>query len=453
MRVPVAPPSLADVAEGLSSARLAAVLVSGVRADDHGRYRHWDTLRHVSPPAGLSAHEWWLAIQSARRVLRRELPLRTTSGQPFAYALTDAAHEMLQRIDQQAAGRLTAPEQVTNPHVRDRYVISSLIEEAITSSQLEGASSTRQVAKEMLRTGRAPRDRSERMIFGNYHAMELVRQWRDRRLTPEMVCDLHRVATEGTLRNPSAAGRVQTPDEERVTVLWSDGTVLHRPPPAEQLPGRLEAMCRFANGDQVEGFLHPVVRAILLHFWLAYDHPFEDGNGRTARALFYWSMLSQGLWLTEFLSISSILRGAPARYARSFLYTETDAGDTTYFILSQLRVICRAIDALNEYLSRKATEVAEVEALLRRAPGFNHRQLALLGHALRTPGAEYTYASHARSHGVVHQSARTDLIGLRQQGLLDRTVRGTTHRYFAPLDLERRLRAIAASRARPSASD
>ncbi len=146
------------------------------------------------------------------------------------------------------------------------------------------------------------------------------------------------------------------------------------------------------------------------------------------------------------MSISSILRAAPARYARSFLYTETDAGDTTYFVLSQLRVICRAIDALNDYLRRKSAEVAEVEALLRRAPGFNYRQLALLGHALRTPGAEYTYASHARSHGVVHQSARTDLIALMTAGLLERTVRGKTHRYFAPVDLDRRLRAVTAAR-------
>ncbi len=143
------------------------MLSSGVRADDQGRYRHWDTLRHVTPPAGLTAEEWWLATWLARRALRRELPLRNMTGQPFAYALTDAAYEMLHRIDQQAAGRLTAPEQVTNPHARDRYVVSSLIEEAITSSQLEGASSTRQVAKEMLRTGRPPRDRSERMIFAN----------------------------------------------------------------------------------------------------------------------------------------------------------------------------------------------------------------------------------------------------------------------------------------------
>jgi Fic family protein len=63
--------------------------------------------------------------------------------------------------------------------------------------------------------------------------------------------------------------------------------VFHTPPPAAELPARLEAMCDFANSKTPDTFIHPVVRGIFLHFWLAYDHPFVDGNGRTARALFY----------------------------------------------------------------------------------------------------------------------------------------------------------------------
>jgi len=56
----------------------------------------------------------------------------------------------------------------------------------------------------------------------------------------------------------------------------------------------MEAMCAFVNGRDTEPFIHPAIRAMILHFWLAYDHPFVDGNGRTARALFYWAMLRPG---------------------------------------------------------------------------------------------------------------------------------------------------------------
>jgi Fic family protein len=209
--------------------------------------------------------------------------------------------------------------------------------------------------------------------------------------------------------------------------------------PQNSFRARLEQLCRFANGGGSQGFLHPVVRSILLHSWLAYDHPFVDGNGRTARAIFYWSMLHRGYWLAEYLSVSSILRRAPAKYARLFLYSETDEGDLCYFILYHLEVICRAVDSLHEYLARKMDEIRQVERLIKRSTEFNHRQLALLSHALRSPGDRYTFVSHATSHNIAYQSARTDLISLRDKGLLRQSKVSKTY-YFTPVeDLAARL--------------
>jgi Fic family protein len=307
------------------------------------------------------------------------------------------------------------------------------MEEAIASSQLEGASTTRRVAKEMLRTGRGPRDISERMILNNYRAIMRVGTLRDEPLTPERVLELHRIVTDGTLEDPDSGGRLQRPGEERVAVYDpADNTLLHAPPPADQLPDRLEQLCRFANGDPPEPFIHPVIRAIVVHLWLAYDHPFEDGNGRTARALFYWVMASQGYWLTEYLSISRLLNRAPAQYRRAFLLTETDELDATYFIAYQLEIVIRSIEELHSYLRSKMRELQQTERLLRRS-GLNHRQLALLGHALRHPDADYTYQSHAMSHRVVRQSARRDLLELADEGYLQqRRVGRTVH--FRPVE-------------------
>jgi Fic family protein len=187
----------------------------------------------------------------------------------------------------------------------------------------------------------------------------------------------------------------------------------------------------FANGENASGFVHPVVRAIILHFWLAYDHPFLDGNGRTARGLFYWSMLSQRYWLFDFVSISHILRKAPSKYAQSFLCTETDDNDLTYFVLYQLKVIRRAISELHKYLTRKIQEVKHTEKLIRESGRFNHRQLALLGHALRHPDATYSIQSHKNSHSVSYQTARTDLLNLGARGYLTQTQIGNAY-YFTP---------------------
>lgn len=161
---------------------------------------------------------------------------------------------------------------------------------------------------------------------------------------------------------------------------------------------------------------HSVVRAIALHFWMAYDHPFEDRNGRTARALFHWSMLSQGYWLAEFLSISRILLQAPAQYARSFLHTESDDNDLTYFLLYQLSVIRRAVEELRDYLARKMAEVRDAERLIKASAVLNHRRLAILSRAVRIADSRFSIASHRLSHRVSYETARTDLLDLERRG-------------------------------------
>ena len=410
-------------------------------------YPHWDKVRHLDPPDGYTHEEWWLMLKLARNL--RRLPFVAVDGQPLTYGLPDEVLRLLHYVDQHCSGEIAMAEVVTaDDQARQHYLVNSLMEEAIRSSQLEGATTSRRVAKDLLRSGRSPTSRSEQMILNNYRALRFMHDEMDGRLTPELVLELQRLLTQGTFDDPSAAGRLQRPDEERVAVHDRlVGSVLHAPPPAEQLPARLDALCAFANADDANEsddapFIHPVVRAILLHFMLAYDHPFADGNGRTARALFYWYMRTRGYWLVEYLSISRILREAPAQYSRAFLLTETDGGDTTYFLLHQLETIKRAVDELHRYLDRKVREIRKVERMVRNVPDFNHRQLSLLSDALRHGDRSYTFGQHAASHQVTHETARTDLLDLAQRGLLDRARVGRQHVFRAPADLSERLQRL-----------
>ncbi|MEB3318652.1 MAG: Fic family protein [Cyanobacteriota bacterium] len=219
------------------------------------------------------------------------------------------------------------------------------------------------------------------------------------------------------------------------------GTVFQVPPPAEELPERLETLCRFANGETPQVFLHPVVRAIALHFWLAYDHPFRDGNGRMARALFYWAMLNQGYWMFEFISISSVINKARGQVERSFLLTQSDDNDLTCFLLAQVKVIQQAITSLHAYLERKTAELCAMQQRLEGMEGLNHRQLALLRHALRHSGFRYSVLIHQNSHGVSHQTARDDLRKLAGRGLLIPGKEGRQDIFRVPEDLPVRLPA------------
>jgi Fic family protein len=438
MKMTKIPPDMNAIIRKTKPERLFEIINSSEPEGLKPRYWHWDRLVYVSPPEGLSHEEWWLAIKLGRSRLYKTIPLLDKKGQPFKFVISDPIPEQLHLIDLGAGGAIRVPQPITNPETRDQYYVSSLIEEAITSSQLEGATTTREVAKAMIRSARKPRDHSEQMILNNFRAMQKIGEIKEQPLTKELVFQIHQIVTENAIDDPTAAGRFRR-EEEDICVGSPDGTVFHVPPKASELEERMAAMCDFANAKTPSYFIHPAVRSIMLHFWLAYDHPFVDGNGRTARALFYWSMLHYGFWLCEFISISHILLKAPIKYSRSYIYSETDDNDLTYFIIYQIEVMRRALDALHKYIQERSTRLKIVEQSLRGALLLNHRQRALISHALRHPRFLYTTEGHRLSHSVSWQTARNDLLELNKLGLLTIFTAKNLSYFTPPDDLEKRL--------------
>ena len=421
MKLPLKPPPFEELFAELIYSGKYMELSKCFYGNAPKKYLHWDQLRHRQPPDGLTLKQWWHFIKAQRVAASKNTTLPDKQGNFFNYNITESISERLHEIDMKSGGSIQAKDKSINPQTRDRYIVRSLIEEAITSSQIEGASTTRLVAKNLIQTGRRPRDRSEEMILNNYRAMQSIRELKNEPLTQQLVLNLHEIITRGTLDEPTAAGRFRSKSENiNVYSNWTENTLVHVPPPASELPWRMEKMCEFANAEDGTGFTHPVIRSIILHFWLAYDHPFFDGNGRTARALFYWSMLHHGYWLFEFISISEIVLKGKAQYIRSFLYMETDGNDLNYFILYHLEVIWKAIDTLYDYIDRRTGELKELESQIRSMALLNHRQRDLIGRALSHPNRDYTVKGHQTTHNVTYQTARTDLLELAELNLLEK---------------------------------
>ncbi len=465
MRKPTMPPELiASTAteESLdqSTQRLKSALDALERPDvlalidrANKSYWSWDELRRRPMPGDLSAETVWHAVKLSRPRRRRIAGLVDASDRPFAFVLTDAVAAELHCNDLEIGGTIGAGSDQFREQ-RDRYVLRSLTEEAIASSQLEGASTTRKVARELLKTGRKPRTTSERMILNNYQTISWLRDQKDRPLSPDFIFDIHRRVTAGTFQGDGDSGRLRRADENILVVDARDNEVMHVPPPAAQLPKRLERMCEFANAaDSDGGFIHPVVRAIILHFWLAYDHPFVDGNGRTARALFYWYMLRRRYWMFEFLSISRMIQSAPSRYQLAFQNTETDDNDLTFFVVFNLDLIGRARKELARYLEEDERRIKNAQTLLKAHRGLNHRQQALLAHALMHADAVYTIESHRGSHGIAYDTARLDLADLTHRGLLTEYKAGRKLQYSPSAKVLRKSNAGRARRRKGSAGD
>jgi Fic family protein len=376
------------------------------------------------------------------------LPLSDKNGKPLWYWFPDPVLEGLHVIDKYTSGEIAVEDARGFPRA-ERYLMNSIMEEAIASSLLEGAATTRKVAKEMIKTGRPPRTSGERMALNNYRTLLRIKEHLGTSpqavLTIDLLHDLQRTTTEGTLENREDVGSFRTTDDIAVVDRSSD-TVLHVPPPFLELPSRMQRILDFANERKDTHFIHPVLRGIILHFMVGYEHPYVDGNGRVARALFYWYLLSRGYWAMEYLAISRvILLDAPSQYKMAYLHSEADDGDLTYFIMYNLKMIRRAIEDFREYIERKRKQFTQAAGRLRHFHELNHRQIALLDHALRIPESQYTLSGHAATHSVSRMTARSDLYGLSRLGFLEHRRYGRRVVFQAVIDLHERIEHASTS--------
>ncbi|RZK29875.1 MAG: Fic family protein, partial [Hymenobacter sp.] len=327
------------------------------------RYLYWSEAKRRPLPSGVTPEAAWGLAKLFRVVRLNKLAVTNLPGATFSWLATDSTTAILHQLDMEMGGKLGSNQLLADSEAeKQRYLlVSSQMEEAIASSQLEGAATTRVHAKEMLRKKRPPRDRSEQMIVNNYTTIQFVLEHKHHALTPELLCEIQRRMTQGTMDEEADSGRFRQNDEVRV-VNYVTSEVVHIPPPMAELPQWLRSFCALANEEvKLAGFMHPIVRASILHFLLGYIHPFADGNGRTARAIFYWYLLRKNYWQIEYLSISRIIHRASAQYGRAFLFTELDGNDLTYFINYQVRTLQQAFDSLQQHLQRKLEERKQLQ--------------------------------------------------------------------------------------------
>jgi Fic family protein len=169
---------------------------------------------------------------------------------------------------------------------------------------------------------------------------------------------------------------------------------------------------------------HPIIKGIILHYLIGYIHPFADGNGRTARSIFYWYVLSRGYWLFEYMAISRIILRSKTKYALAYLYTEYDAMDLTYFINYSISCINEALIDLLRYLEAKQSEQNATKAIIRKIKEINQRQADILRLMMEHSDEYFTIRQIMQMYAVVYQTARNDLLHLAEMGHIRQEKRG-----------------------------
>jgi Fic family protein len=416
--------------------------------NSQGKYLHWDEFKWRVDKGDEEVAAWTATKLLRQGIAKKLVTLQVEGDRHFSYCVPNSLSAKLHSIDRMTGGgRKISDGLAMSTDDKNRYLVKSLMfEEAITSAQLEGASTTREIAKEMLQKGLQPKDKSQQMILNNYLLMRKALEQQDEELSIKFILELHEIATYKAIENNAKPGRLR--QQDNIVITNSYGENPFYPPAADTLIARLNHLCDFANTDHSDqdpnNFIHPIVKAIILHFMIAYIHPFGDGNGRTARAIFYWSIIKSGYWLFEYISISKLIQEKRSDYDKSFVYTESDDFDVTYFIYNQVETIIKAVKLLNEYVNEKQKDFYEFMYWGNTSPlakKLSREQLEILKDAVRSPGREFTAKQMSDDFGITSNTARKYLNKLVDLDLLVQSTKkiGKALVYLAPANLKSKL--------------
>lgn len=395
-------------------------------------YLYWDKIKYLENNLA-SSEETWRLIKLKRDLQSKIFNLGTKSRIQLKYNINDFLQQKLHYLDFNFGAGIQK-EQLLNDIDKHRYLTNALMEESIFSSMIEGATTTRIKAKEMLRKGKKPSNKSEQMILNNYKTIQYISEHKDTEISSTKLFEIHRLVTENTLEEENIG--VFRNSNDVMVINQITGEIIHTPPPFEELDELMKQFSNFFNTNPKENFIHPIVKASILHFLIGYIHPFVDGNGRTARALFYWYLLKNGYWLTEYLSISRVILKTKTQYEKAYIYSEIDEMDVSYFIHYQVKVLTQAFEDLKNYIAKKKKEENKLSKYL-KLQNINERQAQILYWIEEDNNRFFTVKEIETIFKITNQTARTDIEYLVEKRFLKKIrVNNKSFNYWKGEDFE-----------------
>lgn len=232
------------------------------------------------------------------------LPLHDFEGNPMVYL------DSVVRVSLSAARVLLTPQQSTR-----LYGTKAMEEEIVSTFRIEQIDTSRESVRRIL-SGQAPKNDEEHRIYGM-------------KLGLEFIADVsHAITEENLFRLYQMTIGDFLPEEDRLlpgnlyrhdSVYIVGGKVEHTGLPWQKLPVYMAELVAFATEKMAQNDL---VKAAILHFALAYLHPYFDGNGRMARLLHLWYLVQQGYSSALFVPMSRFIEESRSRYYKAYTLAE-----------------------------------------------------------------------------------------------------------------------------------
>jgi Fic family protein len=358
-------------------------------------------------PVTLPITKFWPAMEQARKAAAIMLPLKTQSGEPFWFVCNKSIEEQCNAVAEMA---------------RKGYLLDALpgeimeeatIDEAVWSSVIEGAFTSRQQAAKIIKQDKKPSNQSEQMVKNNYQAMLYVLEHLEDPITEEMLIDI-----AGILTRNASEEQVDGFRTVPVYVTGRDG-VVYTPPSAEQVPHMIADLLDFIHQSK----LHPLFKACIAHFYFVYIHPFTDGNGRTARALSLMMLLRTGYDFFRFFSVSGIIAEERGSYYKAMRNVEADGSDMTYFVDTYSAILAKSVNQMEKHLLHHVLAERTIK-YLESSGKLNERQLKGARWLLEGNGTQVTVDAWKKKFQTAAETARQDLLTLCDEGILEKTIEG-----------------------------
>lgn len=370
-------------------------------------------------PAEINLDEFWAKLQESRKKDSEVIPLKDQKQDHFWFNINHLLQKRLHEIDSDGRDSLFS---AVKSDIAEEMVKDSLIEEALNSSIIEGAFSTLKRARELAEGTKQPKDNSEQMVLNNFKAMRYILENIHRPFSREIILELHKIVTEKCLDDQAFAGKFRN---DWVYVVDQNGQAIYTPPPADQIESLIQQLIEWTNQESEESFIHPVLKASIIHFYMVYLHPFFDGNGRTARALFYFYLLKNKYDFFKYFSISAIICQNRPSYYKAIKDVEDLDSDLTYFLLFMSETVLKAIQEIRTKIAEQYKKEYFLGKIKDKNIALNQRQAKFIKKFLLWNRKEISIDRYMELFGGVYQTARSDLLDLVSKRILKKSKSGS----------------------------
>ncbi len=385
------------------------------------RYAPIEDIKYRLEKLGISKNDWPSLkekIQSFRKMGAVPFFINTI-GKKFWYFPSDSINKKIHEIE--SSGNRLYDRIENQGTFKHEFLANAAVEEAITSAIHEGANSTRSKAKALIASGDKPKNKDEWMLINNYHAMKWIKDNSNLPVSTELILRIHEIVTKNTLEGDDVnfCGKLR---DDAVYVTSHLG-IKHEGVKHDKLTEALNEAIKSTTDHP--RFLHSLLKGIILHYFIAFIHPFFDGNGRTARTLFYFKGMKNNLKFVELLSVSADLKRHGNKYEKSFELVKEHEFDMTYFIDFCLDSLSTALNQVE----KKVNYLIDITKLI-DSIGINSNQVALLQRMVLNKYGEIAIEEYATNIGKSREIARKELKQLFAKKILKEEKKGKKFVYL-----------------------